>query len=190
MTILRGRRGLLFALTTAMALLVACGPGEMCESDRDQSLREQAAKARATTPTPTGTPTSTVAAATSTPAASATAALFGGSIGLGFDHPPLATGNAGLGGNSAGIVCGVLTNVPAGSIITITLTGGTGAPPSVNGPVAAGGAFTLPFPITSFGPMNAAVGGIRTAAGGTLAGTVPPVSLPVAAGADVPCTPR
>lgn len=184
MTTVRNRRGLLFALTMAMALLVACGPGQLCERSEDREMR------LAPTTTPTATATPTAAPATSTPSASATPAMFGDSIGLGFDHPPFLAGNAGLGGDSAGIVCGVLTNVPAGSIITITLTGGTGAPPSVNGPVAAGGAFTLPFPITSFGPMNAAVGGIRSAAGATLAGTVPPVSLPVAAGADVPCTPR
>lgn len=48
----------------------------------------------------------------------------------------------------------------------------------------------LPFPIQLFGPMNAAVGGVKTAAGAALTGTIPAAALPVAGGADVACAPR
>ena len=56
----------------AMALLVACGPGGMCESDADRMNREMAermrldAMARAASPTPTPT-ASAAASATITP---------------------------------------------------------------------------------------------------------------------------
>lgn len=197
MTTLRSKRGLLFALTAAMALVVACGPGGMCESDADKDARmaqeQRMREAMLRTPTPTSTPTAAAAATTSTALAATptpTAAPFAGKIALGFDHPPFAPGNAGLGGESAGIVCGVLTNVPAGSIITINLTGGTGAPASLNTPVAGDGTFTLPFPIMSFGPMNAAVGGVKTAAGAAVSGSVPPAALAVVGGADVACNAR
>ena len=191
-----GKRRLLLAATTLAALLMACGPGQMCESDRDIDERLQRERiSRETmmrTPPPTSTPTpATAAAATATPpAGTPTPAPFGGKIALGFDHPPFSTGNAGLGGNSVGIVCGVLTNVPAGSIITINLTGGTGAPASVNSPVAGDGTFVLPFPIMSFGPMNATIGGVKTAAGAAVPGSVTPAALAVAGGPDVACNAR
>ncbi len=192
----RGKRRLLFAATTLAALLVACGPGDICESDSDKNARLQQERmmreAMMRTPTPTATATAAPASAATAaaPTAAATPVPFGGKIALGFDHPPFATGNAGLGGNSAGIVCGLLTNVPAGSIITINLTGGTGAPASVNSPVAGDGTFTVPFPIMSFGPMSAVVGGVKTAAGAAVPGSVPPAALAVVGGADVACNAR
>lgn len=196
MITLRGKRRLLLAATTLAALLVACGPGDICESDSDKNARMQQERmmreSMMRTPPPTSTPTAaTAAAATSTPpAGTPTPAPFGGKIALGFDHPQFSSGNAGLGGNSAGIVCGALTNVPAGSIITINLTGGTGAPASVNSPVAGDGTFVLPFPIMSFGPMNATVGGVKTAAGAAVPGSVTPAALAVAGGPDVACNAR
>lgn len=197
MTDLGGKRALLIGVTTLAALLMACGPGQICESDTDKDLRLQQeqmmreALMRTPPPTPTPTSTATVAAATAAAAAaSATPAPFEGKIALGLDHPPFGPGNAGLGGSSAGIVCGLLLNVPAGSIITINLTGGTGAPASVNSPIAGDGSFSLPFPIQSFGPMNATVGGVKTAAGAALIGMIPPAALTVAGGADVACNAR
>lgn len=197
MSLLTRNRMLLFIATIAMALLVACGPGGMCESDRDRDERERVemmrmqAIAKAASPTPTASAAASTPAASATPAASSTPAPFGGKIALGFDHPPFAPANANVGGNSVGIVCGVLTGVPSGSIITINLTGGTGAPATVNGPVGGDGAFMLPFPITSYGPMNATLGAVKTAAGAALTGSVPPATpLQVAAGADVACNAR
>lgn len=198
-TSLRPRKRLLLAMAVGgAALLVACGPGGICESDEDRARRvlmeQQTAALLQATPTPTPTSTAAAAKATtaaaSTPAASATAAAFAGKIALGFDHPPFEAANANLGGNSAGIVCGLLTGVPGGSIVTINLTGGTGAPASVNGPVGPDGTFIVPFPIRSYGPMNAAIGGVKTAAGAALTGSVPPAALPVAAGPDVACNAR
>jgi hypothetical protein len=49
---------------------------------------------------------------------------------------------------------------------------------------------TLPLPITSYGPLNATLGGVKTSAGAALAGSVPPAALQVAAGPDVACTAR
>ena len=96
-----------------------------------------------------------------------------------------------VGGNSVGIVCGALTGVPGGSVVTINRTGGTGAPASVNGPVGSDGTFLVPFPIMSFGPMNATLGSVKTAAGAALTGSVPPAApLQVAAGPDVACNAR
>ena len=191
---LRGKRGALFALTVVMALLVACGPGEICESDSDKSsreysqqmMREAMAKAAAS-PAATATATATASA---TATATAATSPFGGKVALGFDHPPFAAGNANVGGNSVGIVCGNVTGAPGGSIITINLTGGTAAPASVRGPIGADGIFLIPFPIMSFGPMNAAVGGIAGPTGTALSGSIPPASLPVAGGPDVACNPR
>ena len=84
----------------------------------------------------------------------------------------------------------MLTSVPGGSTVTITLNGGTGAPASINAPVGGDGSFLVPFPINSYGALNALVGGVKTAAGAALTGTVPPAALPVAAGADVACNAR
>lgn len=200
MTNLGGRRGLFFALTAVMALVVGCSAGGICESDSDRNqresterlMRESIAKMSAPSATSTSTPmpTSTSTAVAATTAAPAATGPFGGKIALGFDHPPFATGNANLGGASAGIVCGVLTSVPGGSTVTITLSGGTGAPSSINAPVGGEGAFLVPFPINSYGALNAAVGGVKTAAGAALTGTVAPATLPVAGGADVACNGR
>lgn len=190
------KRGLLLMAVAAMALMVACGPGGLCEPDAERLRREEQERqiqaALRSTPTPTATPTATAAATSSAaPAASATPAPFAGKIALGFDHPPFAPGNGSVGGNSVGIVCGVLTGVPGGAIVTINLTGGTGAPATVNGPLGADGGFTLPFPITSYGPLNATLGGVKTSAGAALTGSVPPAApLQVAAGPDVPCAAR
>lgn len=194
---IRGRRGVLLALTVLVALLVACGPGGVCESDLDRGLREQqsravleAAKATpAASPTTTATPTpevAPVAAVTASPTPSA----FSGRIGIGYDHPPFGLGNAAVGGASVGLVCGAITGAPPGSTIAINLTGGTGAPATVRGPLGSDGGFMLPFPITSFGPMTATVGSVTTAAGAALTGSVAPVSGMVSAGADLPCSAR
>lgn len=138
------------------------------------------------TPTPattTPTPTAAIATATSTPVP------FGGTVGLGYDHPPYAQQYNVTGGNSIALICGKLTNAPAGSMVAITLSGTTGQPPSVTATVGADGAFTMPFPITQFGSLTGAVAGVKTSAGATLTGSVPPVTLQVAGGLDKPCTP-
>lgn len=196
---LRGKRGALFAITVAMALLVACGPGEICENESDktsrelsqQMMRDAAAKAVASPAATSAATAAATATGTAAPVATAaTVAAFGGKVALGFDHPPFAAPNANVGGNSVGIVCGNVTGAPGGSIITINLTGGTAAPASVKGPIGGDGTFLIPFPIMSFGPLNAAVGGIAGPTGTALTGSIPPASLPVAGGPDVACMPR
>jgi len=203
MTFFGNRKYLLHGAVALAALLVACGPGGACESDREQADAARLQQFQQTlrslqTPTPTATPTATATAAAagtspaSTPSAPSVpaATAYGGKIGLGYDHPPFSGSNGTLGGASAGIVCGALTGVPAGAIVTLNLSGGTGAPASVTGPVGGDGAFSVPFPINSYGPMNAAVGGVKTAAGAALTGSVPAASLAVAGGPDVACTPK
>jgi len=189
-------------MTAAMVLLVACGPGQICESDADRIAREQdqmrmleqlrrneqalASATAAATATAAASATAATSAAPNTTAAAA--GSYSGTIKLGFDHPPFGPGNANLGGASAGIVCGKVTGAPPGGII-IDVTGGTGAPPSVNGPIGPDGAFILPFPINSYGPMEAKVSGVRTGAGTTLTGSIAPAKLEVGGGDDVACTP-
>ncbi|MGE3856479.1 MAG: hypothetical protein AB7G21_05940 [Dehalococcoidia bacterium] len=219
MTVMRSKRTWMWAAVLLASLLVACGPGQFCESDEDAIRRQQeqertleqirqqqaALAASAATSTPTAAPAkaggagASATAAAGTPKAAGTststatpaaASPYGGKIGLGFDHPPFAAGNGNLGGASAGIVCGALTGVAAGSTVTVNLSGGTGAPATVTGPVTGDGAFMIPFPINSYGPMNASIGGIKTAAGAALTGTVPPASLAVGGGPDVACTPK
>lgn len=196
----RGKRRTMWAMTAAMVLLVACGPGQICESDTDRMAREQdqlrmleqlrlSQQALSATPTAAASATAATSAAPKAPATAAAAGPYSGTIKLGFDHPPFAPGNANLGGASAGIVCGKVTGAPAGGIIFIDVTGGTGAPPSVNGPIGHDGAFILPFPINSYGPMEAKVSGVRTGAGATLSGSIAPAKLEVGGGADVACTP-
>ncbi len=197
LALIRGRRGALLALVVLVALLVACGPGGVCESAADRDVREKQARSLAeatqTTPTASATPATTATsevAPVATAAASPTPSTFTGRIGIGYDHPPFAPGSAGVGGASVGLVCGAVTGAPAGSTIVINLTGGTGAPATVRGPLGADGGFTLPFPITSFGPITAAVGSVTTSAGAALVGSVTPVSSMVAAGGDLACAAR
>ena len=126
-----------------------------------------------------------------TPSPTATPSTYGGSIGLGFDHPPFGPGNGNLGGASAGIVCGSLTGLAgSGFTVTVNLSGGTGAPASVTGPIGGDGKFSIPFAINSYGPMNASIGGIKAAAGAAPQGSVAPASLEVGGGPDVACSPR
>ncbi|MGE3856478.1 MAG: hypothetical protein AB7G21_05935 [Dehalococcoidia bacterium] len=227
------RRVWMALMLTAMAVITACGPGEVCESTLDREQREfnerQAAggfpqPSPTTTSTPASTPSTPKAIASTTPSATPTPTaigfdatptptaigfgqptpadfgtptpapdvLFGGTLGLGYDHPPFTAGNDSLGGASAGIVCGSLdAAIPwNGFSVTVAVSGGTGAPATVTGPVGGDGSFVIPFPINSYGPMNATVSAVKDGSGKALKGTVPPASLAVGGGPDVACTPK
>lgn len=139
------------------------------------------------TPTPTSTPTATTATkagtATTTPTASATAsARLRGALGV--DHPPFAQ-NYGVGGNSVGLAC--VSGIPANGLVTITIAGGTGAPPTVSGPAGPDGSAIVPFPIQQFGPMNGSITGLQVN-GQPAAFTADPFSYTVGSG-DLICTP-
>lgn len=179
------RRPGMLILLVGLALFAGACSGPFCNNGKLLTSEDITGKA---TSTPTSTPTATVIAASS-PMAASTPAPFSGAIGLGYDHPPYLLQYNVTGGNSIGLVCGKLTNAPAGSVVAVTFTGATGQPPGVNATVGADGAFTMPFPITQFGSLTATVAGVKTSTGAALTGSVPPVSLQVAGGNDKPCTP-
>lgn len=172
------------ALLVAIALFAGACEGPFCRDTGTDGpvVTKTSDEALGRTPTPsTSTATATM---TSTP----TAAL-GGKIALGYDHPPFAQTYNVTGGNSIGIVCGTLTGAPGGSQLVVTLGGDTKQPASVRTTVGADGAFSAPFPIMQYGQLSAGIGSITGPAGAPIASTVPPASITVVGGADVPCKP-
>lgn len=171
------RRHALWIVAIAAMGLVACS-GPCRDNDADEIRLQEAAGMQAAanrTPAPTSTATaSATVAATSTAAASASATTSGTAAGgagtatagqavrlratFGVDHPPFAQ-NYGVGGNSVGLAC--ISGIPTNGLVTITLGGGTGAPPTIVGSGGADGSVIIPFPIQQFGTMNGSITSLR-----------------------------
>lgn len=154
------RRIVLGALATSLLLLSGCD----IFSGNEDIL---------STATPTATPTATAAtkaastataaAATATPTATGTStAAAGQSVrlrgALGVDHPPF-TKDWGVQGRSIGLAC--VSGIPANGLVTITIGGTAGGPPTISGPAGPDGTAIIPFPIQQFGSMNGAVNSLR-----------------------------
>lgn len=58
-----------------------------------------------------------------------------------------------------GLAC--LSDIPAGGIVTVTLTSETGAPPTIPGSGGNDGSVIIPFPIQQFGTMNGSITSLR-----------------------------
>jgi hypothetical protein len=168
------KRALPLMAIVAMAL-AACQVGPFCNSsegtltsDADFKSSEQVV-GKTSTPTSTATTaaTATAAAATATPsptgtapgagtaAAGQTARLRGA---LGVDHPPFAR-DYGVTGRSIGLAC--VSGIPTNGLVTITIAGTAGAPPTIIGSAGADGTVIVPFPIQQFGSMNGAITSLR-----------------------------
>lgn len=122
----------------------------------DEVLGKTPTAAPSASATASATATSTAAAPTATGTGTPQPARLRGALGV--DHPPFAQ-NYGVGGASVGLAC--LSGIPSGGMVTVTLTGGTGAPPTVIGSGGADGSAIIPFPIQQFGAMNGSVTSLR-----------------------------
>ena len=98
------------ALVALTLLTAACGALDVCTNGSEVALGKKAPPSQnpgfVIPPPPSATAT---AAATATPAA--TAPAVGGTLGLGYDHPPFMQ-PWGVGGNSVAFVCGSMTGGP------------------------------------------------------------------------------
>lgn len=166
------KRAVTIMAIVAMAL-VACQAGPFCRETDGSATTDAGFKSSeevvGKTTTPNASATASATASTSaTAAASATSPTATGTAAagqavrlrgaLGVDHPPFAQ-NYGVGGNRVGMAC--LSGIPSGGTVTLQISGGTGAPPSILGGGGADGTVIIPFPIQQFGIMNATITGLR-----------------------------
>ncbi|RLT38915.1 MAG: hypothetical protein DWI58_14220 [Chloroflexi bacterium] len=169
------KRALPVMAIVAMAL-VACEAGPFCNANdsafSDEADLKSSEQVLGKTPTPTTTATtaSTATAAvstTSTPVPTGTAAGTGTAAAgqairlrgaLGVDHPPF-TKDWGVQGRSIGLAC--LSGIPTNGLVTMTIGGTAGAPPTITGSGTGDGTVIIAFPIQQFGTMSGAITSLR-----------------------------
>lgn len=182
------------ALVALTLLTAACGALDVCTNGSEVALGKKPPPSEQypsfpTMPPATATATSTAApktTATATSVAGGAGQSIGGSIGLGYDHPPFMQ-PWGVGGNSVAFVCGTVTGGP--TAIQVDLSGTTGQPGNLLVPVGSDGKFSAPFPIMQYGNLNASVSQAQTPSGPRPVNGIAAKPLEVKAGADVACTP-
>ena len=167
------KRALPIMAIVAMAL-VACEAGPFCNQSEgtftDSADLKTSEQALGKTPTPTPTvaataTTTTGSTGTATPAPTGTAAgtaAAGQSVrlrgALGVDHPPF-TKDWGVQGRSIGLAC--LSGIPTNGLVTMTIGGTAGAPPTITGSGTGDGTVIIAFPIQQFGTMSGAITSLR-----------------------------